>query len=46
VDQFSCESKLVTLPLGGEEVTSFTPENVFPTFFRSIDIIGALCCSF
>jgi hypothetical protein len=26
VDQFSGESKPVTLALGGEEVTSFTPE--------------------
>jgi hypothetical protein len=39
VDQFSGESKPVTLALGGEEVTSFTPENVFPSFFRSMDIL-------
>jgi hypothetical protein len=30
VDQFSGESRLVTLALGGEEVTSFTPEFVYP----------------
>lgn len=30
VDQFNGESRPVTLALGGEEVTSFTPEFVYP----------------
>jgi hypothetical protein len=42
VDQFSGESRPVTLALGGEEVTSFTPEFVYPPHILQANLFLAL----